>query len=198
MGARGRTSCSCGFGPQRWAHGLANAKTCEMPEVRGRTWLWSLTPEVGVMAAAAATKLWTGTGHCLHLTSKPLQSGTAKEPVTQGQFPWETTQPTSSCRNFLQDSTVASTPCTFQLCLLYSSFSLAWVSKWGLISHCFHPIFSEWGRDAGGSLPTQKGPKPKVSTRGYVTKEEKQNLPVQSQEQKIKSLQLAWSCEFSG
>ena len=34
-----------------------------MPEVRGKTGLGSATPEVGMMAAASAAKLRTGTGH---------------------------------------------------------------------------------------------------------------------------------------
>ena len=63
----------------------------------------------------------------------------------------------------------------FQLWLRYPSISPAWVSKTALISRCFNPLLSGWGRDAWG--PTHRG--------GVKTKAEPQELCEQRKEREI-------------
>ena len=56
---------------------------------------------------------------------EPVQLGSSWGPTTWGHFLWESARPTSDCSNIGQASTTASTPCTSQLWLLYSSLSSA-------------------------------------------------------------------------
>ena len=60
----------------------------------------------------------------------PAQSATAEGPLVWGQLPRKSIQHTPGCSNFLPVSTATSTPCTSQLWLSYSSFSLATVTKY--------------------------------------------------------------------
>ena len=142
---RSRSDCNCGLWPQRLAQQpLKHPPSCEQAQVTAHTFL------------------------------EPMQPGTAKGPTTQGQFPWEITQPTSSCSNFLQASATVVTTCTSQFCLLYPILSPGQLSKWVLVSCCIQLLLSGWKRDAREQ--TEEGPKPKLRTKGFVTKEEEGNL----------------------
>ena len=92
-----------------------------------------LTPGV-----AATTKLWAGTGHCLHLPGE--QPCSAKGSTTWGKLPWGSAWPTSECGGIPQVSDAPGAPHTPQLCLPYPSFSPAQLYKWSLINCYFYPL----------------------------------------------------------
>lgn len=137
--ARSGADCDCDLWPQRLAQQpLKHPPSCEQAQVTAHTFL------------------------------EPMQPGTAKGPTTQGQFPWEITQPSSGCISLLQASTIVVKTCTSQFCLLYPTLSLGQLSKWALVSCCIQLLLSGWETDAREQ--TEEGPKPKLRTKGFVTK----------------------------
>lgn len=114
-------------------------------------------PRSGHDAAKTATKLWAGAVVTAYIFPGGCIADTAEGHTTLGPVPLGSTWLTSSYGNFLQAFASTGTHCTFQLYLLYSSFSLAPVSEWALISCHFHPVLPRWGTDAGGLHINRQG-----------------------------------------
>ena len=130
---------------QRWTQAAT-----VISEPRGGWWLPPLQPTV----------LCASAGHCTHLPGS-LRSPPLLSVPRSGEIPQKNAQCPSDCSNFLPASAATGTPPTSQLWLPYPSLSPAWVSKWDLISHCFHSLLpgletDGWGWPTGRSRAKTK------------------------------------------
>ena len=107
---------------------------------------------------------------------QPVQPTTAKGPMNRGQLSWENAWCASGSCNFTPASASAVTPHTSQFDCCIPPSPQAWVSKWALISHGFHPLLPGRGTDAWGR-PTCRG--------RAKTKAESQGLCNQRREREI-------------
>ena len=93
------------------------------------------------------------------------------------------------CGNFMPASAAAGTPHTSQLWLPYPSLSLAWVSKWALISCRFHPSLAGAGNRCLRAAHMQRqGPNQSWTPGAVWPKKRKGKFSMQPQEQRIKPL----------
>lgn len=110
-----------------------------------------------IPGVTAATKLWVDMGRCPNLPGSLSSLVLPRDPQPRVNNPWNVRDLSQTVASSHRSQLVTvGTLYTPQLCVSYSSLSLAQLSKPALISCYFHPLVSGWRTDPG-ECPTSRG-----------------------------------------